>query len=87
MPLGAASGNYVVGVELLNEEWSSQGYHLRPNSEYHDDYPGSELVGDNVHKREANKPDHQLRSLISAKCLRMSSFPDSGDVGLEAAII
>jgi len=56
MPLGAASGHYVVGVELLNEEWSPQGYHLRPNSEYHDDYPGSELVGDNVHKREANKP-------------------------------
>ena len=28
--------------------------------------PGSETVGDKLHSREGNSPDHQLRSLIAS---------------------
>ena len=87
MPLGAASGHYVTGVELLNETRGLPACRLQSNSEYRNDYPGSETVGDNLRGRKGNNPDRLLRSLIHAKCLRMSGFRDSGDVGLEAATI
>ena len=74
MPFGAASGHYVAGVELLNETQGPPDYCLQSNSEYRDDYPGSETVGDNIHGRKGNNPAHLLRSLISAKCIRMSNF-------------
>ena len=87
MPFGAASGHYIVGVELLNETRGPPAYCPQPNSEYHDDYPGSESVGDNLRGRKGNNPARLLRSRIHAQCIRKSSFRDSGDVGLEAATI
>ena len=45
MPFGAASGHYVAGVELLNETRGPPAYLLQSNSEYCDDYPGSESAG------------------------------------------
>ena len=45
MPLGAASGHYVAGVEILNEMRALPGYLLQSNSEYRKDYLGSESVG------------------------------------------
>ncbi len=74
MPLGAASGNYDAGVELLIGTWGPPGYRFQPNSEYCIDYPGSETTGENVRGREGNNPDRQLRSLMSAKCERKSGF-------------
>ncbi len=74
MSFGTASGHYVVGVELLNETQGPPAYCLQSNSEYHDDYPGSETVGDNLHGRKGNNPAHLLRSLISAQCIRKFSF-------------
>ena len=76
-----------MGVELLNETRALPGYLPQPNSEYHDDYLGSQSVGDKLHGRKGNNPDRRLRSLNHAKCVRKSLFCDSGDVGLEAAII
>jgi hypothetical protein len=67
MPLGAASGNYITGVELLNETRGPPAYRPQPNSEYRDDYPGSESVGANLHGQEGNNPDRLLRSQIHAK--------------------
>ena len=87
MPLGAASGHYIVGVELLNETRGPPVYRPQPNSEYHDEYPGSESTGDNLRGQKGNNPDRLLRSLIHAQCIRKSSFTNSGDVGLEAATI
>jgi hypothetical protein len=48
---------------------------------------GSQTVGDNLHSREGNNPDHQLRSLNNAKWERMWIYTDNRDVGLEAATI
>ena len=87
MPFGAASGHYVVGVELLNETRGPPACRLQSNSEYHDDYPGSESAGDNLRGQKGNNPDRLLRSPIHAQCIRKSGFRDSGDVGLEAATI
>ena len=87
MPLGAASGHYIVGVELLNETRGPPVYRPQPNSEYHDEYPGSESTGDNLRGQKGNNPDRQLRSPSSAKFLRKLNCGDSQDVGLEAAII
>ncbi len=87
MPLGAASGHYVAGVELLNETLGPPAYGLQSNSEYHSDYPGSETAGDNLRGQKGNNPDRLLRPPIYTKCIRKSSFCDSGDVGLEAATI
>ena len=87
MSLGAASGHYFAGVELLNETWALPGYRPQSNSEYREDYPGSESAGANVRGQEGNNPDRQLRSLSPAKCVRTSVFCDSQDVGLEAATI
>ena len=87
MPLGAASGNYIAGVELLIETRGPPACRLQPNSEYRDDYPGSESTGDNLRGQKGKNPARLLRSLIHAKCVRKSGFRDSGDVGLEAATI
>jgi hypothetical protein len=87
MPLGAASGHYFAGVELLNATRALPGYLPQSNSEYREDYPGSESAGANVRGQEGNNPDRQLRSPSYAKCVRTSVFRDSQDVGLEAATI
>ena len=44
-------------------------------------------MGDKLHSREGNSPDHQLRSPSYAKWKRMWKCPDNQDVGLEAATI
>ena len=67
MSFGTASGHYIAGVELLNETLDLPGYSLQSNSEYRNNYPGSENVGANVHVREGNNPDRQLRPLKRAK--------------------
>ncbi len=87
MSFGTASGHYAAGVELLNETRALPGYRPQSNSEYRDDYPGSESAGANVRGQKGNNPDRQLRSPSQAKCVRTSVFSDSQDVGLEAAII
>ena len=48
---------------------------------------GSETVGDKLHSREGNNPDHPLRSPSRAECERKLDPGDSQDVGLEAATI
>ena len=62
MPLGAASSNYSVGVELLKGDVGLPAYTLLPNSEYHRDYLGSESASDNVRGQKGNNLDRQLRS-------------------------
>ena len=61
MSFGTASGHYIAGVELLNETWDLTRYHPQLNSEYRDDYPGSEYVGANVHVQKGKNPDRRLR--------------------------
>ena len=87
MPFGAASSHYVTGVELLIETRGPPACRLQPNSEYRNDYLGSESAGDNLRGQKGNNPDRLLRSQIHAQCIRMFGFCDSGDVGLEAATI
>ena len=87
MPLGAASGHYFTGVELLNATRALPGYLPQSNSEYREDYPGSESAGANVRGQKGNNPDRQLRSPSYAKCVRMFIFKNNQDVGLEAATI
>jgi len=67
MPLGAASSNYSLGVELLNGNEGLPGYSSQSNSEYQRDYLGSESASDNVRRQNGNNLDRQLRSLIIAK--------------------
>jgi hypothetical protein len=62
MPLGAASGHYIVEVELLKGIVGLPAYTFLPNSECHNDYPGSESASDNVRGRDGNNLDHRLRS-------------------------
>ena len=62
MPLGAAFGNYSMGVELLKGDVGLPAYTLLPNSEYHRDYLGSESARDNLRGQEGNNPDRLLRS-------------------------
>ena len=66
MPLGAASSNYIQGVELLKGDVGLPAYTLLPNSEYHRDYLGSESARDNLRGREGNNLDRLLRSQIIA---------------------
>ncbi len=87
MSLGTASGHYFAGVELLNETWALPGYRPQSNSEYREDYPGSESAGANVRGQKGNNPHRQLRPPSRAECVRKSAFRDSQDVGLEAATI
>jgi len=49
--------------------------------------PGSETMGEKLHRREGNSPDQPLRSLNPAKCERMWAHVDNQDVGLESATI
>ena len=67
MPLGAASGHYAAGVELLNETRGLPDYRPQSNSEYRSDYPGSERTGANVRAQKGNNPDRQLRPLSYAE--------------------
>ena len=62
MPLGAASGNYPAGVELLTGDVGLPAYTPLPNSEYCWMYPGSESASDNVRRRNGNNRDRLLRS-------------------------
>ena len=87
MPLGAASGHYTMGVELLKGDAGLPAYAPLPNSEYHGDYPGSESARDNLRGREGNNLDRLLRPPNDAQFVRRSSCRDSQDVGLEAATI
>ena len=87
MPLGAASSNYSVGVELLKGDVGLPAYTPLPNSEYCWMDPGSESASDNVRGRDGNNRDRLLRSPNSAQFVRKSFCGDSQDVGLEAATI
>ena len=62
MSLGTASSHSIQGVELLKGDGALPGYPPLPNSEYLNDYLGSESVGDNLHGQKGNNPDHPLRS-------------------------
>ena len=66
MPLGAASSNYAVEVELLKGAVGLPAYTLLPNSEYYRDYLGSESARDNLRGQKGNNPDRLLRSQNSA---------------------
>ena len=66
MPLGAAFGNYSLGVELLKGDVGLPAYTLLPNSEYHRDYLWSESARDNLRGQKGNNPDRLLRSQNSA---------------------
>ncbi len=76
-----------MGVELLNETRGLPDYLHQSNSEYHNDYPGSQTTRNNLRGQKGNNPDRRLRSLRSAKCVRKLNCEDSQDVGLEAATI
>ena len=62
MPLGAASGNYLTGVELLKGDVGLPAYTPLSNSEYCQDYPGSESARDNLRGQNGNNRDRLLRS-------------------------
>ena len=51
-----------MGVELLKGDVGLPAYTLLPNSEYSDDYLGSESASDNVRGQEGNNLDRLLRS-------------------------
>jgi hypothetical protein len=70
MPLGAASSNYFIGVELLTGNVGLPAYASLPNSEYYEDYLGSESASDNVRGREGNNLERLLRSQINAQFVR-----------------
>ena len=63
MPLGAASSNYIEGVELLKGTAGLPAYASLPNSEYFNDYLGSESARDNLRGQKGNNLDRLLRSL------------------------
>ena len=75
------------GGRALNGSGGLPAYPFQSNSEYRDCYPGSESMGDKLHGRDRNNGDRRLRSPSMTKCLRKCGCKDSGDVGLEAAII
>ena len=87
MPLGAASSNYFIGVELLTGNVGLPAYASLPNSEYYEDYLGSESARDNLRGQKGNNPDRLLRSLNITQFGRKLFCGDSQDVGLEAATI
>ncbi len=62
MPLGAASSNYIRGVELLKGDVGLPAYTLLPNSEYSDAYLGSESARDNLRGQKGNNLERLLRS-------------------------
>ena len=77
----------LLGVELLEGAGGLRSTHSYQTPNTNSLCHGSQTVGDNIHGREGNNPDHQLRSLNIAKFLRKSDCNDSQDVGLEAATI
>jgi hypothetical protein len=79
--------DYATGVELLNGDRGPPAYLPQPNSEYRRAYLRSKTVSDNIHGREGNNPDRQLRSPSFAEFIRKLNCCDSQDVGLEAATI
>ena len=74
------------GGRALNGLGAPQGYRTQSNSEYYDAKRGSETADAKTRSRKGNSPDPQLRSPRLTKCLRMLSFTDNQEVGLEAAI-
>jgi hypothetical protein len=70
MPLGAASSNYIQGVELLKGDVGLPAYTLLPNSEYLNDYLGSESARDNLRGQKGNNLERLLRSQNMAKFVR-----------------
>ena len=62
MPLGAASSNYIDGVELLKGDVGLPAYTLLSNSEYYGDYLWSESARDNLRGQKGNNLDRLLRS-------------------------
>jgi hypothetical protein len=70
MPLGAASSHYIVGVELLKGDVGLPAYTLLPNSEYHDDYLGSESARDNLRGQKGNNLDRLLRPQNTTQFVR-----------------
>jgi hypothetical protein len=79
------------GFEQEVEHWLAEGPHQvtevnqTPNAGSLD--PGSETVGDKLHRQKGNSPDLPLRSQNPAQCERKWEHADSQDVGLEAATI
>ena len=73
MPLGAASSNYIQGVELLKGDVGLPAYTLLPNSEYHRDYLGSESARDNLRGQKGNNLERLLRSQNMTQFVRKSS--------------
>ena len=76
-----------MGVERLIGTGGHQPTHPSQTPNTIGLYRGSQTVGDNLHGREGNNPDRQLRSLIEPKFLRRCDCHDSQDVGLEAATV
>ena len=76
-----------MGVEILNRMGARLGYLTEPNSEYRDNYLGSQSAWDKLRGQKGNNPDRRLRSLNHTQSLRRLNCGDSQDVGLEAATI
>ena len=55
------------GGKALNGLGALPGYQTQSNSECRYLFRRRQAVGDKLHCREGNNPDHQLRSLIHAK--------------------
>ena len=49
------------GGRALKRLGGTPAYQTLSNSEYHGAKPGSQAVGDKLHSREENSPDHRLR--------------------------
>jgi hypothetical protein len=74
MPLGAASRNYSEGVELLKGVAGLPAYASLPNSEYYEDYLGSESARDNLRGQKGNNLDRLLRSQNTTQFVRKLLF-------------
>ena len=74
MPLGAALSHYFIGVELLKGDVGLPAYTLLPNSEYYEDYLGSESASDNVRGQKGNNLDRLLRSQNTTQFVRKLLF-------------
>ena len=70
MPLGAAWSHYPWGVELLKGDVGLPAYTLLPNSEYLNDYLGSESARDNLRGQKGNNLERLLRSQNMAQFVR-----------------
>ena len=70
MPLGAALSHYSTGVELLKGNVGLPAYTSLPNSEYLNDYLGSESARDNLRGQKGNNLERLLRSQNMAQFVR-----------------